>query len=157
MHQSLFNSIRLLGLCTILLIVAIVILILAENKSVATDVPQEKKEASLPDPSKMDSASLAIYTNVQEGEKLFKEAGCNSCHTVCEKLTGPALHGVTKRRKKEWIYQAVTNFSKLRKSGDATSETLYQQYKIEMPNQEFVKKEWIDKILVYVESGDCNK
>jgi len=155
MHLSLLNSIRLLGLCTILLIVVIVILILPESKTTGTDIPTESKEAILPDPSKMDSASLAIYTKVQEGEKLFKEAGCNSCHTVCEKLTGPALKGVTQRRKKEWIYQAVTNFSKLRKSGDATAENLYQQYKVEMPNQEFVKKEWIDKILVYVEEGKC--
>jgi cytochrome c551/c552 len=115
------------------------------------------EEASLlPDSSSMDSASLAYYTQLKEGEEIFKEAGCYSCHDICRKKVGPALKGVTQRRERKWIYQAITNFSVLKGSGDKIANQLFNEFKVEMPTHTFLKKEEIDKIIFYIDSSACN-
>src|SRR6187431_1748522 len=43
-----------------------------------------------------------------KGEQLFKE-NCKSCHKIHTDAVGPALAGVSKRRKPEWIHNWVHN------------------------------------------------
>jgi cytochrome c2 len=161
MLNSLQNSVRLLSLCAILLIITILVLLLWPENSNKITIKEERNDSLIvknePDPSKMDSAQLANYSRIKEGEKLFKEAGCFTCHDVCKKKVGPALRGVTKRRDREWIYKAVTNFSALLASGDKTAKELLDEYKAEMPVQTFLKREELDQILYYIDSSQCDQ
>ncbi len=42
-------------------------------------------------------------TKIDYGKILFN-ANCSSCHKIDEEYTGPALHGITERRPKKWLY-----------------------------------------------------
>lgn len=44
----------------------------------------------------------------EQGEKLF-EAKCTACHKFDQRYVGPALGGVTKRRRPEWIMNMILN------------------------------------------------
>ena len=55
--------------------------------------------------------------NAQDGEALFK-ANCTSCHAVKEKVIGPALMGVSKRRPEDWLIKWIKNSQAVIKSGD---------------------------------------
>jgi cytochrome c2 len=68
---------------------------------------------------------LAI-ADVAEGEKLFT-ANCTSCHAINEKVVGPALKDVHKRREAAWITKWVKNSQAMVKSGDATAVALYKE------------------------------
>lgn len=64
--------------------------------------------------------------DVAEGEKLFT-ANCTSCHAINEKVVGPALKDVHKRREATWLIKWVKNSQALIKSGDATAVALYKE------------------------------
>lgn len=64
--------------------------------------------------------------DVAEGEKLFT-ANCTSCHAINEKVVGPALKDVHKRRDAAWLTKWVRNSQALVKSGDATAVALYKE------------------------------
>jgi len=86
---------------------------------------------------------------VSAGESLFK-ANCTQCHAVHEKVIGPALKGVTERRRKDWILQWVKNSQKLIQSGDETAVSLWEEFnKTAMPAYPFSDDE-ITSILSYI-------
>lgn len=64
--------------------------------------------------------------DVAEGEKLFT-ANCTSCHAINEKVVGPALKDVHKRREAAWLTKWIKNSQALIKSGDATAVALYKE------------------------------
>ncbi|MES2780146.1 MAG: c-type cytochrome [Bacteroidota bacterium] len=64
--------------------------------------------------------------DVSEGEKLFT-ANCTSCHAITEKVVGPALKDVHKRRDAAWLTKWIRNSQALVKSGDATAVALYKE------------------------------
>lgn len=95
----------------------------------------------------------SITPEVAEGQKLFKEAGCNSCHSIHEKRVGPALKDVSRRRPKEWIHQFVINSAKLIEKKDKDALAIYNEYnKTLMPPHEFLSPADIDKIIIYIEA-----
>lgn len=159
MLRSLYTNIILLVICIAALIVLITFALLpsgqSSNSSVAVDSSQ--KVTTITDPSKMDSVSYEKYVKMKEGESIFKDAGCITCHNVCSKKVGPALQGVSKRRKKEWIYQAVHNFSLLLESGDKDAKMLLEQFGTTMPTHAFLTNEDIDKIVNFIEYSNCNE
>ncbi len=61
------------------------------------------------------------------GAGLFKE-NCKVCHQINEKLIGPALRDVHKRRPVSWIKAFITNTQKVIKSGDPYAVELYNAY-----------------------------
>ncbi|MFN9519743.1 MAG: c-type cytochrome [Bacteroidota bacterium] len=65
--------------------------------------------------------------SVEEGEKLFT-ANCVSCHAINDKVVGPALKDVHKRRDEKWLLSWIKNSQKMIKSGDATALALYKEY-----------------------------
>jgi cytochrome c2 len=71
------------------------------------------------------STRFAI-ADVAEGEKLFT-ANCTSCHAINEKVVGPALKDVHKRREATWLIKWIKNSQALIKSGDATAVALYKE------------------------------
>jgi cytochrome c551/c552 len=89
---------------------------------------------------------------VQKGQALFKEAGCNTCHAVHEKKTGPALKDVTKRWSSQpTLISFVKNSTKVINSGDAYANKLYNEFgKIQMPAHEFLSDDDVKAILAYI-------
>ncbi|MGB5982728.1 MAG: c-type cytochrome [Nonlabens sp.] len=69
----------------------------------------------------------ASTADAEAGEKLFK-ANCASCHKLYKKAVGPALHGVTERREREWLYKWIVNSAALIASGDAQANEIYNEY-----------------------------
>jgi cytochrome c551/c552 len=99
-----------------------------------------------------------LSSQAAEGLKLFKESGCSNCHDLCTKKMGPALKGVSQRRKRAWIHKFVLNSGKMREQKDPEAMAVFEEYgKIPMPPHEFLKPEEIDKIISYIDSASCGQ
>jgi len=85
------------------------------------------------------------------GDALFKN-NCAQCHAVNEKVVGPALAGIAKRRRLPWIISWVHNSAKVIASGNEYALKLYndngQQQMPSFPN--FSDKE-IASIVAWIE------
>ena len=88
---------------------------------------------------------------IKAGEKLFI-GNCKVCHAVQERVIGPALKDVHKRRDVEWITAFVKNSQKVIKSGDPYAVKLYEEYnKVQMTSFDFQDSE-ILSIIAYVKA-----
>lgn len=88
---------------------------------------------------------------ISSGEKLFK-ANCKVCHAVDQRVVGPALKDVHKRRNVEWITAFVKNSQKVIKSGDDYAVKLYEEYnKVQMTSFDFSDEE-ILSIIAYLKA-----
>jgi mono/diheme cytochrome c family protein len=68
------------------------------------------------------------------GDVLFKN-NCAQCHAVSERVVGPALAGLTTRRRIGWVVSWVKNSSKVVASGDEYAVKLFDDYgKQQMPS-----------------------
>lgn len=89
---------------------------------------------------------------LEEGLSLF-EGNCAACHAMERKLTGPALAGVTERRKKEWLVEWIKDPKGMIDSGDPIAKKLYNEYKpIVMNSFGSLSDDQILNILGYIES-----
>ena len=90
------------------------------------------------------------FSYAQDGEALFN-ANCKSCHyATSEKLIGPGLQGIEKRRNRAWLYPWIKNSSAVIKSGDAYAVNIYNEYnKTAMTAQNLSNAE-IDAVLDYI-------
>jgi mono/diheme cytochrome c family protein len=90
---------------------------------------------------------------IASGDALFK-TNCIQCHAVNEKIVGPALARITKRRNMSWLVQWVQNPAKVIASGDEYAVKLFDTYgKQQMPSFSLSKKE-IKDIVAWIESVD---
>ncbi|MDO7876909.1 cytochrome c3 family protein [Hymenobacter sp. ASUV-10] len=90
---------------------------------------------------------------ISAGDALFK-GNCAQCHAVNDKVVGPALAGVEKRRPISWLIPWVKNSSKVVASGDAYAVKLFNEYqKQQMPSFALTDKE-ITSIFAYVKSAE---
>jgi mono/diheme cytochrome c family protein len=88
---------------------------------------------------------------IAAGDALFK-ANCAQCHAVNEKVVGPALGGITKRRPISWLIPWVKNSAKVIASGDEYAVKLYNENgKQQMPSFGLSDKE-ITSIVAWVEA-----
>jgi mono/diheme cytochrome c family protein len=60
------------------------------------------------------------------GDALFKN-NCAQCHAVNERMVGPALAGISKRRSITWLIPWVKNSSKVVASGDVYAVKLFEE------------------------------
>lgn len=67
-----------------------------------------------------------LKADVAQGEKLF-QANCTACHAINDKVVGPALKDVHKRRDAKWLVKWIKNSQDLIKSGDATAVQVYKE------------------------------
>ena len=91
---------------------------------------------------------------VSAGKTLFED-NCAQCHAVHEKVIGPALKDLTKRKSVDWIKAFISNSQKVIQSGDEYAIGLYNKYdKLEMPSHDFSEEE-LTAVISYVddESG----
>jgi mono/diheme cytochrome c family protein len=94
-----------------------------------------------------DAAAIAA------GDALFK-GNCAQCHAVNDKVVGPALAGISKRRPISWIIPWVKNSSKVVASGDEYAVKIFNEYqKQQMPSFALSDKE-ITSIIAYVTSQE---
>jgi mono/diheme cytochrome c family protein len=90
---------------------------------------------------------------IQAGDALFK-ANCTQCHAVNEKVVGPALNGITKRRNIPWLIKWVKNPAKVIASGDEYAVKLFNDYgKQQMPSFALSDQE-ITSIMAWVTSQE---
>lgn len=97
------------------------------------------------------AASGNELASIQAGDALFK-ANCTQCHAVNEKVVGPALAGISKRRPASWIVLWVRNPAKVIASGDDYAVKLFNDYgKQQMPSFALSKKE-IEDIITWIDA-----
>ena len=68
-----------------------------------------------------------------QGKEIF-EGKCTACHQFDERYVGPALAGVTKKQKPEWIMNMILNPDRMVKE-NATAKKLLMQFNAPMANQ----------------------
>ncbi len=66
------------------------------------------------------------FADAAEGEQLYK-ANCTACHAINEKVVGPALKDVHKRRESAWLLKWIKNSQKLIASGDPVAVQVYKE------------------------------
>jgi cytochrome c551/c552 len=91
--------------------------------------------------------------NAQDGEALFK-ANCTTCHAVKEKVIGPALKGISQRRKEEWLLKWIKNSQAVIKSGDEYAVKIYNEYNKTVMTSFSLKDDEIKAILAYVKTEE---
>ncbi|MFN4149348.1 MAG: c-type cytochrome [Candidatus Sericytochromatia bacterium] len=89
-----------------------------------------------------------------EGKKVF-EMKCFACHNIDTRKVGPALKGVTNRRKPEWIMNMIMNPAEMTQK-DATAKELLGEYMTQMANQNVDEKS-ARAILEYFRTTDKKK
>lgn len=101
-------------------------------------------------------SSVKLENEIQQsltsnGEKLFTNK-CAACHKIDEKYVGPALKGVTQRRKPEWIMNMILNPQEMTQK-DPTAQELLGQFMTQMPFQNVTQDE-ARAILEYFRRND---
>jgi len=86
----------------------------------------------------VDVAALDM-SRAAEGAEIFTMK-CTACHKIEERYIGPALSGVTKRRKPEWIMNMILNPDVMVKE-DPTAKGLLMEYIAPMTNQNLTPEE----------------
>jgi mono/diheme cytochrome c family protein len=90
------------------------------------------------------------FADAAEGEKLF-QANCTACHAINDKVVGPALKDVHKRREAKWLLKWIKNSQALVKSGDPVAVQIYKENnEALMTSFETLSDEQITSIVDYV-------
>jgi cytochrome c551/c552 len=89
---------------------------------------------------------------VQQGQQLFSSR-CASCHSITQKIVGPALAGVQERHDIEWIIRFVKSSQTVIKDGDKIANSLFEQFnKVVMPDHADLTEADINNILTYIKA-----
>jgi cytochrome c oxidase subunit 2 len=64
--------------------------------------------------------------SAEEGKTLYN-ANCTACHAINEKVVGPALKDVHKRREEAWLVKWIKNSQAMVKAGDPVAVQLYKE------------------------------
>lgn len=86
-----------------------------------------------------------------KGKAIFEQK-CISCHKFNEKLVGPPLAGITKKRKPEWIMNMILNPVEMT-AKNPEAQALYKQYLVQMTYQD-VTQDDARSLLEYFRSLD---
>ncbi len=70
--------------------------------------------------------SPGFAQSADEGAQLFN-ANCTSCHAINDKVVGPALKDVHKRRDEKWLLSWIKNSQKMVKAGDPVAVQVYKE------------------------------
>lgn len=90
--------------------------------------------------------------SAEEGKTLF-QANCTSCHAINDKVVGPALKDVHKRREEGWLIKWIKNSQKLIAAGDPVAVQVYKENN-ESPMTAFenLSDNQIKSIIAYVKA-----
>lgn len=70
--------------------------------------------------------SPGFAQSADEGAQLFN-ANCTACHAINDKVVGPALKDVHKRREEKWLISWIKNSQKMVKAGDPVAVQVYKE------------------------------
>jgi len=103
-------------------------------------------------PAAASSAAAPVATaggDAVKGKELFN-SNCAACHNLDNKMTGPALRGVSAKYDMPWLYKWINNSSALIKSGDAKAVKVFEENnKSVMTSFPQLSKTDIDNIIAY--------
>lgn len=96
-------------------------------------------------------SSVSIAQN--KGKEVF-EKNCAVCHKLSdEKLVGPGLKDITKRRDKAWMKKFIAGSQEMVKEGDKTAVQVFNEnMKIPMPDHKFLTDSDLDQLITYIET-----
>ncbi|HJN64302.1 MAG TPA: cytochrome c [Flavobacteriales bacterium] len=101
--------------------------------------------------TELDISSQINEAMAEEGKIIFNNL-CSVCHKLNQRLIGPELTGVTKRRTPEWIMNMIMNPEQMVKENTAAKKLLIE-YASPMTNQNLTENE-TRSILEYLRSND---
>ncbi len=102
-------------------------------------------------------ATLQEAVAIAAGDALFRN-NCAQCHAVNDRIVGPALGGITKRRTMPWVIKWVKNSSKIIASDDEYAVKLFADYgKQQMPAFPQLSGKDIENIVAWVNSQEDKK
>lgn len=156
------QHIRQLQLALTILLTALVLLIVAggalfyaykpgDQTAVVTDKPTAQRADNPETAAPVQTAALSA--EAEQGKTIYNN-NCLVCHNLsAEKLIGPGLKDVTKRRPEAWLIAWIRNSQKVIESGDKYAVDLYNAYnKTQMPPYAFSDEE-IKSVLAYIEAA----
>jgi cytochrome c551/c552 len=88
----------------------------------------------------------------QDGEALFK-SNCTSCHSINDKVIGPALKNVQTKHSEEWLLKWVKNSQAMVKSGDADAVRLFNDNNKIVMTSFNLKDDEIKAIIGYIKTA----
>lgn len=94
----------------------------------------------------------ALDNALADKGKVIFDSKCVACHKLDEKLVGPPLKDVTKRRKPEWIMNMILNPEQMTKE-NLEAKKLFGQYLTQMTFQNVTEDE-ARSILEYLRRED---
>ncbi|WP_185858781.1 c-type cytochrome [Blattabacterium cuenoti] len=100
-----------------------------------------------------------IKGDAKQGSDLFKK-NCTACHAMNleQKMIGPALADVTKKRSREWLHKWIINNKSLRESGDKDAIAIYKEYdNLEMNLFPQLSEKQVDDILSFIQKPNSIK
>jgi mono/diheme cytochrome c family protein len=105
----------------------------------AGETPRGSSTATPAATSSLDAGPRAIESDRDDdaakvGEQLFKDKGCSACHAFGQRVAGPDLAGVSRRRTAKWIESQILHPDKMVKE-DPIARQLFAQFALQMPNQ----------------------
>ncbi len=89
------------------------------------------------------------------GEKIF-DVKCLACHKLDEKVVGPPLSGVTRRRSPEWIMNMIMNTNEMVEK-DPIVKGMIAEYMVKMTFQDISEEKDARAILEYFRRADGAK
>jgi mono/diheme cytochrome c family protein len=96
-------------------------------------------------------ALFSLTSSAQDGEALFKSQ-CSACHSVKDKMIGPALMGMEKRNSEEWLIKWIKNSQAMVKAGDPYAVKIFNEFN-KVPMTSFnLKDDEIKSIIAYVKA-----
>jgi len=97
---------------------------------------------------------FSSVTKAQNKGKDIFEKNCSICHKLTEeKLVGPGLKDVTKRRDKAWMKKFIPASQEMVKSGDKIAVQVFNENgKIPMPDHKFLTDDDLNQLITYIET-----
>ena len=120
-----------------------------------TSCSQRDPEIGIGPVDKVEFSATIDDGMVTKGKQIF-ETKCLSCHKINEKFVGPALIGVTKRRKPEWIMNQILNPEEMTKK-DEVAMRLFHEYNMTQMTFQNVTQDDARAILEYFRKNDSEK
>ena len=127
------------------------LLLVAAFAMITPGCGEDNQEIGVGPVKKVELTAAIDNALVEQGKTVF-EAKCVSCHKFDEKLVGPPLKGVSKKRKPEWIMNMILNPEKMTKE-NIEAQKLMAQYLTQMTFQNVTEPE-ARAVLEYFRSVD---
>lgn len=102
-------------------------------------------------------STISYSQEFEKGKEIFG-INCAGCHNMEKRVLGPALENTIETQGREWTSKWIVNNAKLRESGDAHANDVYNEYNQQvMPAFDYLKPEELSALLDYMEGFKKDK